>query len=115
MNIIYNTFISLYGTGISVAASFNPKAKLWKSGRKNWKNKLKNAISTNDKVIWMHCSSLGEFEQGRPVMEKIRNEFPDHKLAVSFFSPSGYEIRKDYKGADYIFYLPLDTKKTQKI
>lgn len=114
MNIIYNTFISLYGTGISVAASFNPKAKLWKSGRKNWKNKLKNAISTNDKVIWMHCSSLGEFEQGRPVMEKIRNEFPDHKLAVSFFSPSGYEIRKDYKGADYIFYLPLDTQKNAK-
>ena len=62
----------------------------------------------------MHCSSLGEFEQGRPVMEKIKSEFPNHKLAVSFFSPSGYEIRKDYEGADYIFYLPLDTPKNAK-
>lgn len=62
----------------------------------------------------MHCSSLGEFEQGRPVMEQIKKEFPDHKLALSFFSPSGYEVRKDYKGADYVFYLPLDTKRNAK-
>lgn len=75
---------------------------------------MKQSISPADKVIWVHCSSLGEFEQGRPVMEKIKKEFPDYKLAVSFFSPSGYEIRKDYQGADYIFYLPLDTQKNAK-
>ena len=114
MNIIYNLFISLYGTALTIASSFNPKAKSWKNGRKGWKNKMKQAISPEDKIIWMHCSSLGEFEQGRPVMEKIKSEFPDHKFAVSFFSPSGYEIRKNYEGADYIFYLPLDTPKNAK-
>lgn len=114
MNILYNLFISLYGIGVSAASSFNPKAKLWISGRKNWKNKMKQAISPDDKVIWVHCSSLGEFEQGRPMMEKIKKDFPYHKLAVSFFSPSGYEVRKDYQGADYIFYLPLDTPKNAK-
>lgn len=114
MNILYNLFISLYGIGVSAASSFNPKANLWISGRKNWKNKMKQTISPDDKVIWVHCSSLGEFEQGRPVMEKIKKDFPYHKLAVSFFSPSGYEVRKDYQGADYIFYLPLDTPKNAK-
>src|SRR5690606_4522503 len=109
MNILYNLFISLYGSGISVVSRFNPKAKLWISGRKRWKEKMKQSISVDDRVIWIHCSSLGEFEQGRPVMEKIKTQFPQHKIALSFFSPSGYEVRKDYKGADYIFYLPLDT------
>lgn len=114
MNILYNLFISLYGIGVSAASSFNPKAKLWIAGRKDWKKVMKEKISPTDKVIWIHCSSLGEFEQGRPVMEKIKKEFPHHKLAVSFFSPSGYEVRKDYQGADYIFYLPLDTPKNAK-
>jgi len=114
MNILYNLFISLYGFAISIASSFNPKAKQWISGRKRWKTKMKQAIYPKEKVIWMHCSSLGEFEQGRPVMEKIKKEFPQYKLAVSFFSPSGYEVRKDYQGADYIFYLPLDTPKNAK-
>ncbi len=114
MNILYNLFISLYGIGVLAASSFNPKAKLWIAGRKDWKKAMKQKISPTDKVIWIHCSSLGEFEQGRPVMEKIKKEFPKHKLALSFFSPSGYEIRKDYQGADYIFYLPLDTPKNAK-
>lgn len=114
MQALYTFFIQMYGFAVSIAAHFNPKAKLWISGRKNWKNKMKQAISPDDKVIWVHCSSLGEFEQGRPVMEKIKKEFPYHKLAVSFFSPSGYEVRKDYQGADYIFYLPLDTPKNAK-
>lgn len=114
MNILYNLFISLYGIGVSAASSFNPKAKLWIAGRKDWKKVMKEKISPTDKVIWIHCSSLGEFEQGRPVMEKIKKEFPHHKLALSFYSPSGYEIRKDYQGADYIFYLPLDTPKNAK-
>lgn len=114
MQALYTFFIQMYGFAVSIAAHFNPKAKLWISGRKSWKNKMKQAISPDDKVIWVHCSSLGEFEQGRPVMEKIKKEFPYHKLAVSFFSPSGYEVRKDYQGADYIFYLPLDTPKNAK-
>lgn len=114
MRTLYTLFIQMYSFAISIAANFNPKAKTWKTGRKAWKNKMKQAIAPEDKVIWIHCSSLGEFEQGRPVMEKIRKEFPQHKLAVSFFSPSGYEIRKDYQGADYIFYLPLDTPKNAK-
>lgn len=114
MSSIYNLFISLYGLAVSIASKFNPKAKLWIDGRKKWNTKLKNAIAPTDKVIWVHCSSLGEFEQGRPVMEKIRKEFQNHKLAVSFFSPSGYEIRKNDPIADYIFYLPLDTKRNAK-
>ncbi|MFA7687581.1 MAG: glycosyltransferase N-terminal domain-containing protein [Moheibacter sp.] len=114
MQALYTLFIQMYGFAVSIAAHFNPKAKLWISGRKNWKIKMKQAISSDDKIIWVHCSSLGEFEQGRPVMEKIKKEFPNHKLALSFFSPSGYEIRKDYQGADYIFYLPLDTPKNAK-
>jgi 3-deoxy-D-manno-octulosonic-acid transferase len=114
MNIIYNIFITLYGFAVSIASKFNPKANLWISGRKGWAKKMKQAIAPTDRVIWVHCSSLGEFEQGRPVMEKIRQEFPHHKLAVSFFSPSGYEIRKNDPIADYIFYLPLDTPKNAK-
>ncbi|MGB6082744.1 3-deoxy-D-manno-octulosonic acid transferase [Moheibacter sp.] len=114
MQALYTFFIQMYGFAVSIAAHFNPKAKLWISGRKSWKNKMKQAISPDDKIIWVHCSSLGEFEQGRPVMEKIKKDFPYHKLAVSFFSPSGYEVRKDYQGADYIFYLPLDTPKNAK-
>ncbi|SMC74928.1 3-deoxy-D-manno-octulosonic acid transferase [Moheibacter sediminis] len=114
MNLIYNLFIWLYGLAVSIASSFNPKAKLWIDGRKNWKEKMKSQIKPGDKIIWVHCSSLGEFEQGRPVIEKAKTEFPNHKIAVSFFSPSGYEVRKNYKGADYIFYLPLDSKKNAK-
>lgn len=114
MNIIYNLFIKLYGLAVNVAANFNPKAKLWVEGRREWQLKLRKNIASNDRVIWVHCSSLGEFEQGRPVMEKIREDYPQHKLVVSFFSPSGYEVRKDYKGADCIFYLPLDTQKNAK-
>lgn len=111
MNIIYNLIITLYGFGISLAAGFNQKAKKWVGGRRKWKKNLKIKISPEDKIIWMHCSSLGEFEQGRPVLEKIKGEFPNHKIALSFFSPSGYEVQKDYEVADYIFYLPLDTQK----
>lgn len=114
MNLIYNLFISLYGFTVSIVSSFNPKAKLWIDGRKNWKHKMKSQIKPEDKIIWVHCSSLGEFEQGRPVIEKAKTEFPNHKIVVSFFSPSGYEVRKNYKGADYIFYLPLDTKRNAK-
>jgi len=114
MQYLYTLLISLYGIAVSIASAFNPKAKLFSDGRRNWESKMLKSVSKDDRIIWVHCSSLGEFEQGRPVMEKIKTDYPNHKLAVSFFSPSGYEVQKDYKGADYIFYLPLDTPKNAK-
>jgi len=95
---------------LKLAANFNNKAKLWVDGRKDWEDKIASKINNSDNVLWVHCSSLGEFEQGRPVIEALKEQYPLHKIAVSFFSPSGYEIRKNYDGADVIFYLPLDTK-----
>lgn len=79
-------------------------------GRKNLFSKLKATINRDDHPIWIHCASLGEFEQGRPLIEKIKKENPNEKILLTFFSPSGYEIRKDYEFADYVFYLPLDTR-----
>lgn len=110
----YNTSIKAYGMALKLASNFNEKAKLWVDGRKNWEEKIASKLSETDKVLWVHCSSLGEFEQGRPVIEALRENYPKHKIAVSFFSPSGYEIRKNYQGADLIFYLPLDTKSNAK-
>lgn len=100
----YNLIIHVYGLVIQVVAIVNPKAKLWVEGRKKQK-----IIVLKDKSIWFHCASLGEFEQARPLIEKFRNEMPDRKLVLTFFSPSGYEVRKNYKGVDYVYYLPLDT------
>jgi 3-deoxy-D-manno-octulosonic-acid transferase len=94
---------------IQSASLFNSKAKEWNLGRKGIFGKLERAISENDKIIWFHCASLGEFEQGRPVIEGIRSSYPGHKILLTFFSPSGYEIRKNYEGAEFIFYLPVDT------
>lgn len=109
MRVIYNTGIIVYGLIIRLVALFNPKARLFLSGRKNWKKKLKTNVDPDAQYLWFHCASLGEFEQGRPVIEEIRNQFPEYKIALTFFSPSGYEIRKNYEGADLIMYLPLDT------
>ncbi|MCA4782237.1 3-deoxy-D-manno-octulosonic acid transferase [Empedobacter stercoris] len=106
----YNISIKAYGMALKLASNFNEKAKLWINGRDNWEEKIASKLSKTDKVLWVHCSSLGEFEQGRPVIETLKEKYPTHKIAVSFFSPSGYEIRKNYQGADVIFYLPLDTK-----
>lgn len=109
----YHIFLGLYAAGLRVVSFTNKKAALWLSGRKgifdalaDWRKK----IGEGEKVVWMHCASLGEFEQGRPVLEKIRQQYPSHKILLSFFSPSGYEVRKNYEGADGIFYLPLDGK-----
>lgn len=93
-----------------VSSFFSNKAKLWISGRKNLLKTLKESIGTEKEITWFHCASLGEFEQGRPVIEEYKRRFPDKKILLTFFSPSGYEIRKNYSGADWIFYLPLDTK-----
>ena len=79
-------------------------------GRATTYSKLKSIISENDKVIWMHCASLGEFEQGRPILEKLKLQYPNHKLVLTFFSPSGYEVRKNYELVDVVCYLPLDSQ-----
>ena len=114
MSFLYQIFIQLYVFGFRVFALFNSKAKKGIVGRKNWEEKLKNSIDPTSDWIWMHCSSLGEFEQGRPVFEALKQQFPHHKLALSFFSPSGYEIRKNYDLADVVFYLPFDTTQNAK-
>ncbi len=109
MHLLYNLFIRIYWLVLWFASLFNNKARLWINGRKGIFGKIGKTISADDKIIWFHCASLGEFEQGRPVIEGIRLVYPDHKILLTFFSPSGYEIRKNYEGADYIFYLPMDT------
>ncbi len=88
---------------------FDPKAKKWVQGRKDWYQKLQEEFNPDGPVVWFHCASLGEFEQGRPVMELYKEKYPGHKLLISFFSPSGYEIRKDYELADHTCYLPADS------
>jgi 3-deoxy-D-manno-octulosonic-acid transferase len=95
---------------VNFLAIFSPKMKLFVDGRKTVFQKLESRISSTDKTIWFHAASLGEFEQGLPVMEKIKKEFPNHKIVVTFFSPSGYEVRKNNSIADVTVYLPLDTK-----
>jgi len=114
MVILYNIGIRIYHLGILISSPFNRKAKLWISGRKNIFGRLQSAIDPSDQIIWFHCSSLGEFEQGRPVIEKMREVSPEKKILLTFYSPSGYEIRKDFPGVDYIFYLPLDTRKNAR-
>lgn len=95
--------------GIRIAALFNPKAKKWVVGRKEiWKKLNLSSASQSSQTIWVHCASLGEFEQGRPLIEKLKSQYPGVKILLTFFSPSGYEIRKEYKGADRVFYLPMD-------
>ena len=115
MQFFYNLGIWFYGIAIRLVAPFNEKAKLFRNGRINIFERLKKAFSENQQeVAWFHCASLGEFEQGRPVIEAFREEFPYFKILLTFFSPSGYEIRKNYVGADWIFYLPLDTANNAK-
>lgn len=111
MQFLYNLFIHLYLFLISIAAIFDKKAKLWVHGRKEIFNAIAKKINPEDKIAWFHAASLGEFEQGRPVIETFREENPQFKVLLTFFSPSGYEIRRDYNKADYIFYLPIDTRK----
>lgn len=91
-------------------APFNPKAQLWVAGRRDWATSLADKLAGNESpIVWFHAASLGEFEQGRPVIEAFREEYPAYKILLTFFSPSGYEVRKNYDGADYVLYLPTDT------
>jgi 3-deoxy-D-manno-octulosonic-acid transferase len=109
MTFLYNLIIHLYTLLIRLAALWNPKAKLWVAGRGHVFEDLQKRISHDQPLAWFHCASLGEFEQGRPVIETYKLQFPAHHILVTFFSPSGYEVRKNYAGADYICYLPADT------
>ena len=108
MRILYTLGIRFYALAIKLASITNKKAAQWVEGRKNWKNKLQNAGDLEG-CIWFHCASLGEFEQGRPLLEKLKSQYPQKPILLTFFSPSGYSIRKDYPLADYICYLPIDT------
>ena len=107
---LYNTGIFAYQALLRLVAPFNPKARKWVDGRDDWARQLALKLNGNmSPLVWFHAASLGEFEQGRPVMEAFRNRYPDHKILLTFFSPSGYEVRKHYAGADFIVYLPSDT------
>jgi len=114
MRHLYNLFIYIYYLAIRFFAVFNVKARKWVDGRRHFFSRLKKTIPENEKLLWFHCASLGEFEQGRPVIEALRVLYPDHKILLTFFSPSGYEIRQNYPGADYVFYLPIDTKRNAR-
>ncbi|PTS94371.1 3-deoxy-D-manno-octulosonic acid transferase, partial [Pedobacter sp. HMWF019] len=106
---LYNFGIFLYNLVVKSIAPYNSKAKLFNQGRKHIFSILQEKITKGQKHVWFHFASLGEFEQGRPVLEKIRILYPHKKIIITFFSPSGYEVRKNYALADGIFYLPLDT------
>ncbi|WP_207435622.1 3-deoxy-D-manno-octulosonic acid transferase [Sabulibacter ruber] len=109
--ILYEVGVRAYGLGVRLAAPFLPKAAQWVNGRKEVFEEIGRKMEGNTApVAWFHCASLGEFEQGRPLIEAFKQRFPAYKILVTFFSPSGYEVRKNYAHADYIFYLPLDTK-----
>ncbi len=114
MSVIYVIGIKFMSALIAVAALFNSKARFWIQGRKKIFHRLKVDIKPSDKIAWFHCASLGEFEQGRPVIEMYKQKYPDYKILLTFYSPSGYEIRKNYKHADYIYYLPIDTPKNAR-
>jgi 3-deoxy-D-manno-octulosonic-acid transferase len=106
---VYNLAIYLYLFGVAIASLFSKKVKTMWRGERHALDVLKEKVDPDAKYIWFHAASLGEFEQGRPLMERIRRDYPEYKILLTFFSPSGYEVRKDYQGADIICYLPLDT------
>ncbi len=111
MRFLYDLFLFLYPLGIRVAALKNEKARQWINGRNQWEETLRLEVAKgNGPIIWFHCASLGEFEQGRPVIEAIKHRHSNYRVLLTFFSPSGYEARKNYSGADIILYLPLDGK-----
>ena len=114
MLFLYNLAIHLAGFFLRIIALFSPKIKLFVEGRKNVFSILEEKIKAEDKTIWFHSASLGEYEQGLPVIEKVKEKYPQHKIIVTFFSPSGYEVRKNNTAADVTVYLPLDSKSNAK-
>ncbi len=114
MNAFYRLSIALFSLLIRLASPFNLKARQIHAGRRRVFPELKTKIKHDRPIIWIHCASLGEFEQGRPVIEAIKRQHPEYQIFLTFFSPSGYEIRKNYELADYIFYLPADTRQNAR-
>jgi 3-deoxy-D-manno-octulosonic-acid transferase len=114
LRLLYTIGIYLAGIGLKILSIFNAKLKLGVAGRQETFKILESTINSDDKTFWFHCASLGEYEQGLPVFEKLVEKFPDYKVVLSFFSPSGYEVRKNSKIADTVVYLPLDTKANAK-
>ena len=110
MLFLYNLILLFASQLVKLLALFNPKMKLFVDGRKGVFEKIREKINPTDKTIWFHAASLGEYEQGLPVIEQIKIKYPEHKIVVTFFSPSGYEVRKNNTTADLTIYLPLDTK-----
>ena len=109
MKFLYNIGILFFSVLAYLISPFNTKASLFVKGRKNWESRIRAKIKSGDRTVWVHCASLGEFEQGRPVIEALKRDYPETKIVLTFFSPSGYEVRKNYALADYICYLPSDT------
>ena len=110
MLVFYNIGIRLYQFGVFIASFFNPKAKLWLEGRNGLFDKIDREVEPfSGETVWVHCASLGEFEMARPIMEGIKNSSSESRIILTFFSPSGYKIRKNYNLADHVLYLPLDT------
>lgn len=111
MELLYLLAVEAYGLGIRIASLFLPKAKDWVEGRRNWEKKLADQLQGKSaNRIWFHCPSLGELGQGRPVLEQIRQQYPDHCIVLTFFSPSGYNAKKNEKLADVVSYMPLNSK-----
>jgi len=110
MLFLYNAGIRLYTLLIAFVSLKNKKAALWLKGRKGLLEQIERSLDKNKRYAWFHFASLGEFEQGRPVLEKLKTDHPDTSIVITFFSPSGYEIRKNYALADHVFYLPIDTR-----
>ena len=115
MSILYNLFLIIYSASIRIVSFWNKKAKLWVNGRKDYFENLKNTFNANgQKTVWMHCASLGEFEQGRPVIKKLKEDYPQTSIVITFFSPSGFEIAKNDKDFKQVFYLPMDSSSHAK-
>lgn len=114
MDYIYQISIHSYSLFVYISSFFNPKAKLWINGRKKSFETLQSNIKKGDKVYWFHCASLGEFEQGKPLIDELKLTTKDCKILVTFFSPSGYELRKNYENADCVVYLPIDNQKNAR-
>jgi 3-deoxy-D-manno-octulosonic-acid transferase len=114
LRFIYNILINIAWFGLKVIALFNAKIKLFVQGRKQTFSMLEEQLGPTDKTIWMHVASLGEFEQGLPILERLSSKYPEHKMVLSFFSPSGYEVKKNTSAADVVVYLPMDNKSNVK-
>jgi 3-deoxy-D-manno-octulosonic-acid transferase len=114
MVIFYDLGLLIYRISLLLVSIFNEKASLWLKGRKNLFETIQTRVHAGEKIAWFHCASLGEFEQGRPVIEVFRKRNQEFKILLTFFSPSGYLIRKNYEGAEYVFYLPIDTRRNAK-